>query len=146
MTRPILQFRTILIIAAILVVLSFFVLTAYQFDKAAARSDCHDYSYLIELSCNTTIQNVTFLLPIPELNHTPFFMESILNMTAYGVSSEWNYTIVWQNKTPMLAITTARMVPEYTGTRSQSSPERVSSRPLSSPAMNIRLIPPYSYR
>ncbi len=71
--------------------------------------------YLIELSYNTSLQDVTFFLPVPELNHTPFFMGSILNKTAYGISSDWNCSLVRKNTTPMLAITAARMVPEYHG-------------------------------
>jgi hypothetical protein len=115
MALPPLRFRTILILVVILAVVSVFAWTAYQFDQAAARSGRHDYSYLLELSYNTSLQNVTFILPVPELNHTPFFMESILNKTAYGIYSDWNCTIVRENGTPMLAITAARMVPEYQG-------------------------------
>jgi hypothetical protein len=115
MTLSTIRFRTLLILAAILGVVLFIAWTAYLFDQEAARSERHDYSYLLELSYNTTIHNVTFLLPVPELNHTPFFMESILNKTAYGISSDWNCTIVRENGTPMLAITAARMVPEYQG-------------------------------
>src|SRR4030042_5456979 len=115
MPPPAIRSRTLLLLAAILVVVSFIAWTAYQFDQAVARSERHDYSYVFDLSYNTTIHNVTFLLPVPELDHTPFFMESILNGTAYGLSSDWNYTIVRENGTPMLAITAARMVPEYHG-------------------------------
>jgi hypothetical protein len=115
MTLPAIRSKTLLILAAILVVVSFFAWTAYQFDQAAARSERHDYSYVLELSYNTTIRNVTLLLPVPELDHTPFFIKSILNGTAYGLSSDWNYTIVRENGTPMLAITASMMVPEYHG-------------------------------
>ena len=115
MTLPAIRFRTLLILAAVLGVVSFIAWTAYQLDQAAIRSERHDYSYLIELSYNTTIHNVTFRLPVPELNHTPFLIKTILNGTAYGISSEWNYTLVWENGTPMLAITAARMVPVYHG-------------------------------
>jgi hypothetical protein len=115
MTLPTIRFRTLLFLAAILGVVLFIVWTAYQFDQAATRSERHDYSYLVELSYNTTIHNVTFLLPVPELNNTPFYMESILNKTAYGISSDWNFSLIRENGTPMLAITAARMVPEYHG-------------------------------
>jgi hypothetical protein len=115
MTLPVIRFRTLLILGAILVVLLFMAWTAYQFDRAAIQSVRHDYSYSIELSYNSTMEDVTLMLPVPEQDHTPFFMESILNKTAYGVSPDWNYTIVRQNGTPMLAIKAARMVPEYHG-------------------------------
>ena len=42
-------------------------------------------------------------------------MTSLLNTTAYGVSPDWNITVVNENGTPMLAIRAARMVPEYHG-------------------------------
>jgi hypothetical protein len=115
MTLPAIRFRTLLILAAILVVASFIAWTAYQFDQATARSERHDYSYLIGISYNTTINNVTFLLPVPELNHTPFLITTILNGTAYGISPEWNYSLARENGTPMLAITAAQMVPVYHG-------------------------------
>jgi hypothetical protein len=114
MTLPTIRFRTLLILAAILVVL-FIAWTAYLFDQSAARSERHDYSYLLELSYNTTILNVTFLIPVPELNQTPFLMETILNKTAYGISPDWNCSLVRENETPMLVITAARLVPEYHG-------------------------------
>ena len=115
MTLPAIRFRTLLILAALLLVVSFLAWTAYQFDQAAAQSERHDYSYLIEPSHNTSLQDVTFILPVPELNHTPFFMDSILNKTAYGIPSDWNCSLVRENGTPMLAIRAARMVPEYHG-------------------------------
>jgi hypothetical protein len=115
MTFPTLRIRTLLTLAAILGVVLFLAWTVYQFDQAAVRSERHDYSYLIELSHNTSIQDVTFILPVPELNNTPFFMGSILNKTAYGIPSDWNCSLVTENKTPMLSIRAARMVPEYHG-------------------------------
>jgi hypothetical protein len=115
MTLPAIRFRTLLILAALLLVVSFLAWTAYQFDQAAAQSVRHDYSYLIELSHNTSLQDVTFILPVPELNHTPFFMDSILNKTAYGTPSDWNCSLLREHGTLMLAIRAARMVPEYHG-------------------------------
>ncbi|MDP2796517.1 MAG: hypothetical protein Q8N94_03295 [Methanoregula sp.] len=105
----------ILIIALVLIALTFFVWTFYQFDQSARQSERHAYSYSIDLSYDTTIKNVTLFIPVPELNNTPLFIGSLLNGTAYGVSPDWNITIVHENGTPMLAIRAARMVPEYHG-------------------------------
>ena len=58
---------------------------------------------------------MTFFLPVPELNSTPVLITSLLNGTAYGVSPDWNLSVVRQNGTPMLAIRADRMVPEYHG-------------------------------
>ncbi|PKL70311.1 MAG: hypothetical protein CVV30_02840 [Methanomicrobiales archaeon HGW-Methanomicrobiales-1] len=104
-----------ILIALILIALVFFALMSYQFDKMATQSERHMYRYSIDLSYDTTIDNVTLYLPVPERNSTPLFTESLLNGTAYGVSPDWNLSIVHENGTPMLAIQAARMVPEYHG-------------------------------
>jgi hypothetical protein len=105
----------IAILVFILLAVAFFAYAAWQFDRAARQSERHDYSYTIEFSYNTTIENVTFILPVPELNHTPFFTESLVNKTAYGVSSDWNISLENWNESPVLAIRAARMVPDYHG-------------------------------
>jgi hypothetical protein len=107
--------RTLLILTMILVVFAFFAWTAYQFDQVTRQSIRHDYFYSIDLSYNTTITNVTFIVPLPELNTTPLFIESLVNGTAYGIPPDWNITIVSENRSPMLAIRADRMVPEYNG-------------------------------
>ena len=107
--------RTLFILACILLAVLFFAGVSWQFDQAARQSKRHNYYYSIDLSYNTTIDNVTLVLPVPELNSTPFFTESLLNGTAYGVSPDWNLTVVNENGTPMLAIRAARMVPQYHG-------------------------------
>jgi hypothetical protein len=107
--------RTLFILALILLAVIFCAWVAWQFDQASRQSERHDYFYSIDLSYNTTIENVTLFLPVPELNTTPVFITSLLNKTAYGVSPDWNLTVVKENGTPMLAIRAARMVPEYHG-------------------------------
>jgi hypothetical protein len=106
--------RTLLLVLLLAAVV-FFAWTSYQFADASRRSERHTYSYTIDLSYTSPIDNVTFLLPVPVLNTTPVLIESILNGTAYGVSPDWNVTVVRENGTPMLAIRAARMVPEYRG-------------------------------
>ena len=93
----------------------FFAYAAFQFDQVSRQSERHNYFYTIDLSHNTTLGNVTLILPVPELNTTPFFITTMLNGTAYGVSPDWNLSVIWENGTPMLAIRAARMVPEYHG-------------------------------
>jgi hypothetical protein len=105
----------LLVIGLVLIILTFFGWTYYQFDQMARQSERHTYQYSIDLTYDTTIDNVTLYLPVPERNNTPFFIESLLNGTAYGVSPDWNLTIVRENGTPMLAIRAAQMVPEYNG-------------------------------
>jgi hypothetical protein len=105
----------LIILVFVLLAVVFFAFVAWQFDQSARQSERHKYSYTIEFSYNTTIDNVTFILPVPELNNTRFFTESLLNGTAYGVSPDWNLSLVNRNGTPMLAIKAARMVPDYHG-------------------------------
>lgn len=107
--------RNILILAIILLIVAIFSWTFYQFDQSTRQSESHRYTYSIDLSYTTTIDNVTLFLPVPELNNTPLFIESILNGTSYGVPPEWNVTLVRENGTPMLAVRAARMVPDYHG-------------------------------
>jgi hypothetical protein len=106
--------RTLLFVL-ILIAVVFFAWTTYQFAQASSQSERHNYFYTIELSYTATMDNVTFLLPVPELNTNPVLMESILNRSAYGISPDWNLSMVRKNGHPMLAIRAARMVPEYHG-------------------------------
>jgi len=103
------------IVVLLLLALILFAWVAWEFDQSARQSERHTYYYTIDFSCNTTIENVTLLLPVPELNSTPYFVTSLLNKTAYGVSPDWNLSVVYENGTPMLAIRSDRMVPEYQG-------------------------------
>ena len=107
--------RALIILAFILLAVLFFAWVNWQFDQSARQSERHNYFYTIDLSYTATIDNVTLLLPVPELNASPLFIESLLNRTAYGVFPDWNLSVVRENGTPMLAIRAARMVPVYHG-------------------------------
>jgi hypothetical protein len=111
---PKIRFKLFILVLVLLAVI-FFAWVTWQFDQSSRQSERHNYYYTIDLSYNTTIENVTLLLPVPELNSTPFFVTSLLNGTAYGVSPDWNLSIVSENGTPMLAIMAERMAPEYHG-------------------------------
>jgi hypothetical protein len=113
--HPPIKPRDILITVIILLIVAIFTWTYYQFDLSTRQSEHHRYTYSIDLTFNTTIDNVTLFLPVPELNNTPLFIEPVLNGTAYGVPHDWNITLVRENETPMLAIRAIRMVPEYHG-------------------------------
>jgi hypothetical protein len=105
----------LVILALILLAVLLFAWVAWQFDQGSRQSEGHNYFYTIDLSYTAMIDNVTLFLPVPELNTTPVFVTSLLNKTAYGVSPDWNLTLVNENGTPMLAIRAARMIPEYHG-------------------------------
>ena len=76
--------RTLFILAIILLVVILFAWTAYRFDQASQLSEQHTYSYSIDLSYTSTIDNVTLILPVPELNSTP-----ILRYIPAGQDSLW---------------------------------------------------------
>jgi hypothetical protein len=103
------------ILAFILLAVIFFTWIAWQFALSTRQSEGHHYYYTIDLSHTSTIDSVTFFLPVPELNSTPVLISSLLNGTAYGISPDWNLSIVRENGTPMLAIRAGRMVPTYHG-------------------------------
>jgi len=86
---------------------------SFLWDQSCRASERHDYLYEIDLSYNTTIENVTLLVPVPELNGTPVLAEALVNGTGYGVPADWNLSIEDVNGTPLLAIRAARMVPGY---------------------------------
>jgi hypothetical protein len=121
----------------ILLAVVFLAYVAWQFDQSARQSERHSYSYTIEFSYNATIDNVTLILPVPELNNSPFFTESLLNGTAYGISPGWDLSLVNENGSPMLAIRAARMVPDYHGTP-------IAIEPYSSP-LPTTLVPGHEY-
>ena len=127
-----------IILVFILLAVVFFTYVAWQFDQSTRQSERHKYSYTIEFSHNTTIDNVTFILPIAELNNTPFFTESLLNGTAYGLSPDWALSLVNENGSPMLAIKSARMVPDYHGSPIAIEPDATSPLPTT-------LVPGHEY-
>jgi hypothetical protein len=107
--------RTLFILVLVVLAVLLFTWTAWQFDQSTRQSERHNYYYTIDLSYNTTINNVTLFLPVPELNTTPMFITSLLDRTAYGISPDWNLSVITGNGIPVLAIRAARMVPEYHG-------------------------------
>lgn len=114
LSEPIKSWK-LFIIVFILLAVAFFALMAWQFDQSTRQSVRHSWYYTIEVSYDTTIDNVTFLVPVPEQDNHPYFTESLLNGTAYGVPADWNLSLETANGSPMLAIRASRMVPDYHG-------------------------------
>ncbi len=110
--NKVLIFLTIAVVVAVIALLGYF---AYLFDQNAKQSERHDFHYSIDLSFNTTIENVTLLLPVPELDGTPFPPGLHETGILYGVPSGWNLSMEVANGSPMLAVRAERMVPEYHG-------------------------------
>ncbi len=105
----------LVILLAILAVIVWFGYVAFLFDQSVKQSERHDFHYSLDFSCNTTIENVTILLPFPEQDGTPLFTEAHLKENLYGVPGGWNISVENVNGTPLLAIRSDRMVPEYHG-------------------------------
>jgi hypothetical protein len=111
---PASPWKLVTLVVLLLAVVSF-AWTAWQLHEISLRSEQHHYTYSIDLTYTTEIDNVTLFLPVPEQNKSPRFMLPLLNRTAYGVPPDWDLSLVSENGTPMLAIRAARMVPEYHG-------------------------------
>jgi hypothetical protein len=105
----------IFVILVVLIGLVIFTWISFQWQKETRASERHDLSYSIELSVNTTIDNVTLLVPVPELNRTPLLAGSFVNGTGYGMPKDWNFSIVIIQGAPMLSITASKIIPEYHG-------------------------------
>ena len=106
------------IAVVILVILAGIMVIAWisvQWEQNTRNSERHDVTYTIMLSVNTTIENVTLYLPVPELNGTPVLAGPFVNRTGYGVPEDWNITIISVEGRPMLSIRAPRMVPGYVG-------------------------------
>lgn len=114
LSEPIKSWK-LFILVIILIAVAFFAFMAWQFDRSTQQSERHTYSYTIELSYDTAIDNVTFIVPVPERDYRPYFTESLLNKTAYGVPPGWNISLENANGSPMLAIRATRLVPDYHG-------------------------------
>jgi len=105
------KWRILFILIIIFVVVAAGV--SFLWDQSCRAGERHDYLYEIDLSYNTTIENVTLLVPVPELNGTWVLAEALVNGTGYGVPVDWDLSIADVNGTPLLAIRAARMVPGY---------------------------------
>jgi hypothetical protein len=105
----------LVILALILLAVVFFAGVAWQFSEISRESERHQYFYSIDFSTTTAIGNVTMFLPVPELDRSPLFAGSLLDGTASGVPPDWDLSLVSENGTTMLAIRSARMVPDYHG-------------------------------
>lgn len=104
-----------LIIAVILAIVVLSGYVAFLFDQSTRQGERHNFHYSLDFSCNTTIENVTILLPIPEQDGTPLFTESQVKENLNRIPAGWNLSVEIVNGTPMLAIRSDRMVPEYHG-------------------------------
>jgi hypothetical protein len=105
------KWRILFVLIVILVVVAAGVY--FLWDQSCRASERYDYTYEIGLSYNATIENVTLLVPVPELDGTPVLAGALVNGTGYGVPADWNLSIADVNGTHMLAIRAARMVPGY---------------------------------
>jgi hypothetical protein len=120
----------IVILAGILVVTGIFL----QWEQGTRTSERHDMTYSIALSVNTTIENVTLYLPVPELNGTPVLAGSFANRSAYGVPADWDVTITPVDGRQVLSIRAPRIVPDYVGYPIPVEPGRIPDRTPVPPA------------
>ncbi|MDD1658174.1 MAG: hypothetical protein LUQ41_06940 [Methanomicrobiales archaeon] len=103
----------IILLAVFLILAASLTGIAWLWEQHTRQGEQHDYTYEVVVSFNTTIENVTLLLPVPERKGSPFLVDVLVNGTGYGVPPDWNLSIEEGNGTPMLAIRAGVMVPEY---------------------------------
>lgn len=102
-------------ILLVLIILVIIAVVLFHGEQESMANERHDLTYSIELSINTTVDNVTLIVPVPELNRTPLLVGPFVNRTGYGLPEDWNFSIVMVEGAPMLSITASRIIPEYHG-------------------------------
>ena len=103
----------VIIVTVFFILAAFFAGFLWLWEGHTRQSERHDYSYEITLSFNTTLENVTIFIPVPERDGTPFFADALVNGSGYGVPPDWNLSIGNVNGTSMLIIRADRLVPEF---------------------------------
>lgn len=121
----------ILVILAGIIVLAWI---SFQWEQTTSRSERHDVTYTIRLSVNTTIENVTLYLPVPEQDGTPILAGSFVNRTGYGVPADWNITIIPVEGRQMLSIRAPLIEPVYVGYPIPAEPGKTPDRTPVRPA------------
>ena len=104
--------RTILLVIAL--VGAGIVITAFLIDASLyARSADSSYQYSVSISTNTTLENVTFIIPLPSHKGRSVVGEAILAGEAQGIPEDWHCSLEDREGGVMLRISTVRIVPRF---------------------------------
>jgi hypothetical protein len=102
-------------LCALFIIIALVIGVSVLLERDSSASERHDLRYRIELSTNTTIEDVSLFIPVPELNGTPYLTRGIVDRSAGDIPEGWNVYMVVAQESPMLCIRADRMVPEYHG-------------------------------
>ncbi|HMA05415.1 MAG TPA: hypothetical protein VKO45_05755 [Methanomicrobiales archaeon] len=116
---------TALILAAILIALVF--LFGWTLRTG---SESHEFQYRVSISTESTLENVTLLLPVPFVYHTSSLGEALVKGEGYGIPPDWRLSLEWVNDTPMMRIFAGKIEPEYHG---YPIPLEQGSTPIATP-------------
>jgi len=103
------------IIAIILALLAYLVITVPAIlEENREGTGHHVIEYTIRISSDTSLDNLTLLLPLPTVRGSFPLGDDLVNGSGYGVPPGWNLSLESQNGSPFLKITGAQFVPERT--------------------------------
>jgi hypothetical protein len=120
----------VVILGVLLVITGIF----FQWEQGTRNSERQDITYSIAVSVNTTIENVTLCLPVPELHGTPVLAGSFVNRSGYGIPADWEITVNPVEGRQMLSIKAPRIVPYYVGYPIPVEPGKIPDRTPVPPA------------
>jgi hypothetical protein len=87
----------------------------WQLAAIRQESEFHEYQYRVFLSTESSLENVTLILPVPFLGNTSSLGEALVKGDGYGIPPSWRLSLERVNDTPMLGIRADEIVPEYHG-------------------------------
>ncbi|UGV40263.1 hypothetical protein J7W08_09265 [Methanococcoides orientis] len=85
----------------------------YSGEKSYEDSYRSDYEYGVVIATSSTLENVTFYLPVPVFENRSKVAESLISENLHNMPEGWNFSLVDTEYGPMLSITADEIVPTY---------------------------------
>ncbi|WP_135609909.1 hypothetical protein [Methanococcoides sp. AM1] len=85
----------------------------YSGEKSYEDSYRSDYEYNVIISTTSTLENVTFYLPVPVFENRSVVAESLISENLHNMPKGWNFSLVDTEYGPMLGISADEIVPTY---------------------------------
>lgn len=92
--------------------LLFAVAVPFVLSENRERTGHHVIEYSVRISSDTTLENLTLLIPLPSVNGTSTIGEGLAYGSGYGVPEGWNLSLERLNGSQFLKIADAEFVPE----------------------------------
>lgn len=100
----------VLVLTGLLVL--FAVAVPFIVSENRERTGHHVVEYSVRISSDTSLDNLTLLLPLASVSGSSRPGEDLVSGSGYGVPPGWNMTLEWYNGSPMLKLTDVQFVPE----------------------------------